>query len=419
MISRRDTLLGGAAAVAAGMGVAVGQDYAAPGVYVEEVPSGLRLAVGALETAQTVMVTSHLASRDPVLIRRPAEARNVAKPSGERELLQNVEAFFANGGRALHLFPAEDGTANGLLGHELTHVGVRGLARSGRLIGGAWTGAQRPIPIGMILVPEAANLADAEPDSAAEVYRELARTAETLKAFALIDTPARIDGQDFAAGNAVIEARAWRARLSIDSSHAALYGHQLVSGSTLMPVSPSLAGLIARTDGRRGVWKAPAGLDATLRFGAAQAYTDADAGILNPEGINTLRQVGSGQNVVWGSRTLAPQGAEVLYIPVRRTLDHVSQSVRWSLQSVVFEPNDEPLWDASRRAIDNFLARLWRQGALQGTRADQAFFVRCGLGETMSQNDIDNGRMICHVGLAPLRPAEFIIEKIVFEGFAS
>ena len=419
MINRRQGLLGGAA-FAAGLTSASAQVPLSPGVYIEEVPSGLRLKVGALETSQTLMVTAHLNSKEPVLITKPGEVAGVAKPAGLDELQQNVDLFFGHGGRSLHLFPVLEDQGQGLLAHELTHITLQSLADMGQLFGGDWKGSQRPLPIGLILVPEVAKLADAQPDEAAELYREATRTAEALGALAIIDTPARIDGMAFGANNAVTDARDWRARLAINSSHAALYGHQLTDrDGQPVPISPAIAGLITRVDGNRGVWKAPAGTYATLRRRPAQRYTTADMQVLNPEGINTVREVGGRAPVVWGSRTLAPSGSETLYIPTRRTLDHITHSVRWSLQAVVFEPNDEPLWEASRRAIENFLTRLWRQGALQGTRPEQAFFVRCGLGETMTEDDIDNGRMIVNVGFAPLQPAEFIVQNIEFEGFTS
>jgi phage tail sheath protein FI len=178
----------------------------------------------------------------------------------------------------------------------------------------------------------------------------------------------------------------------------------------------ALAGVFARTDTQRGVWKAPAGLDATLVGVPALSVplTDAENGQLNPLGINCLRAMPAAGRVVWGARTL--QGADRLpsewkYIPVRRTALFIEESLYRGTQWVVFEPNDEPLWAQIRLNVGAFMQNLFRQGAFQGKAPQQAYFVKCDK-ETTTQNDINLGIVNVAVGFAPLKPAEFVVIKL-------
>lgn len=178
----------------------------------------------------------------------------------------------------------------------------------------------------------------------------------------------------------------------------------------------AVAGVMARTDTQRGVWKAPAGIEATLR-GVPELsvkLTDDENGELNPLGINCLRSFPVIGRVVWGSRTL--RGADVLadeykYIPVRRLALFIEESLFRGTQWVVFEPNDEPLWAQIRLNVGAFMHNLFRQRAFQGTTPREAYFVKCDK-ETTTQNDIDRGIVNIVVGFAPLKPAEFVIIKI-------
>jgi len=177
-----------------------------------------------------------------------------------------------------------------------------------------------------------------------------------------------------------------------------------------------IAGIFARTDATRGVWKAPAGSDATLNGAAGLAITmsDAENGQLNPLGINCLRTLPVYGNVLWGSRTLLGQndrGSEWKYIPVRRTALFLEESLYRGTQWVVFEPNDEPLWAQIRLNIGAFLQGLFRQGAFQGRSPREAYFVKCDR-ETTTQADINLGIVNIHVGFAPLKPAEFVVLRI-------
>jgi phage tail sheath protein FI len=178
----------------------------------------------------------------------------------------------------------------------------------------------------------------------------------------------------------------------------------------------AVAGVFARTDAQRGVWKAPAGLDAGLTGTAALTVpmTDAENGQLNPLGVNCLRAMPGAGPVIWGSRTL--RGADRLadtdwkYIPVRRLALFLEESIFRGTQWAVFEPNDEPLWSQLRMNIGAFLHTLFRQGAFQGSSPRDAYFVKCDR-STTTQTDINNGIVNVIIGYAPLKPAEFVILK--------
>jgi phage tail sheath protein FI len=177
-----------------------------------------------------------------------------------------------------------------------------------------------------------------------------------------------------------------------------------------------VAGIFARTDAQRGVWKSPAGLDTSLVGVSALSVpmTDEENGLLNPLGINCLRTFPVFGRVVWGARTL--RGAddyadEYKYIAVRRTALYIEESLYRGLKWVVFEPNDEPLWAQIRLNVGAFMQDLFRQGAFQGASARDAYFVKCDA-TTTTQNDINLGVVNVHVGFAPLKPAEFVIIKL-------
>ena len=178
----------------------------------------------------------------------------------------------------------------------------------------------------------------------------------------------------------------------------------------------AVAGVMARTDAQRGVWKAPAGQEASL-IGVPQlsvSLTDDENGELNPLGVNCLRAFPIIGRVVWGARTL--EGADQLasewkYIPVRRTALYIEESLYRGTKWVVFEPNDEPLWAQIRLNVGSFMHDLFRQGAFQGKTPREAYLVKCDK-ETTTQSDIDHGIVNIVVGFAPLKPAEFVILKI-------
>jgi phage tail sheath protein FI len=205
-----------------------------------------------------------------------------------------------------------------------------------------------------------------------------------------------------------------------NNKNAALFFPRLVQPNPLhenqlepFAAAGAVAGVFARTDASRGVWKAPAGLDASLNGVPALsvALTDGEVGELNPLGVNCLRTTPASGRVVWGSRTL--DGADRLtsqwkYIPVRRTALFIEESLYRATQWLVFEPNDELLWSQIRLNIGAFLHDLFRKGAFQGTTPKDAYFVKCDK-DTTTQSDIDLGIVNIIVGFAPLKPAEFVV----------
>jgi phage tail sheath protein FI len=190
---------------------------------------------------------------------------------------------------------------------------------------------------------------------------------------------------------------------------AALEEHQI----TLFP-SGAVAGVYARVDSNRGVWKAPANVSLNLVKGLTENITDQSQGDMNVDpttgkSINAIRTFFGKGTLVWGARTLAGNDNEWRYISVRRFYNMVEESVKKATGAFVFEPNNANTWVKVRAMIENFLTLQWRAGALAGAKPEDAFFVRVGLGQTMSAQDILEGRMIVEIGMAAVRPAEFII----------
>jgi uncharacterized protein len=210
-------------------------------------------------------------------------------------------------------------------------------------------------------------------------------------------------------------------------SNSALYFPRLVLGDlghtasttidvTSFPAAGAIAGIYARTDTERGVWKAPAGLATGIAgaIGLTDVLTDFDSGQLNPVAINALRTLPIVGNVVWGARTLVGADVETSqwkYVPVRRLALYIEESLYRGTQWVVFEPNDEPLWSQIRLNVGVFMHTLFRQGAFQGQTAREAYFVKCD-NDTNPQADIDRGIVNIIVGFAPLKPAEFVIIQL-------
>jgi uncharacterized protein len=231
------------------------------------------------------------------------------------------------------------------------------------------------------------------------------------RAFLIVDPPS-----DDGAWGDVDQARAGIQdyRLGTVTDHAAIYWPRIVVGFRPTPIDPSgtIAGVMARTDTRRGVWKAPAGLEArTLGArGFEHLVTDGENGVTNPEAINTLRQFAAG-GVVWGARTMAgfenSGETDYAYVPVRRTALFIEESLYRGLKFAVFEPNDYRLWSQIRLAAGGFMQNLFRQGAFQGAKASDAYQVICDE-TTTTQHDINLGRVNVLVLFAPLRPAEFV-----------
>lgn len=175
-----------------------------------------------------------------------------------------------------------------------------------------------------------------------------------------------------------------------------------------LPPSALMAGVYGKTDRERGVWKAPANVVLNGVSDVSVRVTDAQQATLNPQGINVIRHFSDRGFVVWGSRT-QKNDDDWRYVPVRRLFDAAERDIKKALQPMVFEPNSQPTWKRVQTAIDNYLYSLWQQGGLAGNKAEDAYFVRVGKGITMTQDEINQGKMIIQVGMAAVRPAEFII----------
>ncbi|MCS6886764.1 phage tail sheath family protein [Chloroflexus sp.] len=257
-----------------------------------------------------------------------------------------------------------------------------------------------------------------ETDVTEAVWTAALRFCRDERAFLIIDAPSSWR----TIGAAEIGIGTLSAAVARDD-HAAIYFPRVripdpLRENRLEEFAPcgAVAGVFARTDAQRGVWKAPAGQDATL-FGVralAVNLTDGEQGRLNPLGVNCLRTFPVSGNVVWGARTY--RGADQLasewkYISVRRLALFIEETLYRSLQWVVFEPNDEPLWAQIRLNVGAFMQTLFRQGAFQGRSPREAYLVKCDR-ETTTQTDINMGVVNIVVGFAPLKPAEFVIIKI-------
>lgn len=251
------------------------------------------------------------------------------------------------------------------------------------------------------------------------VWIEALAYCHKRRAMLIVDAPSSWDTTSNVTANAGLDTfiAGWSHR-----ENAALYFPRIKMADVLkenrlanFAASGAIAGIMARTDVARGVWKAPAGIDATIT-GARELtvkLTDGENGQLNPLGVNCLRSFPVYGNVVWGARTLA--GADRLasewkYVPVRRLALFLEESLYRGTQWVVFEPNDEPLWAQIRLNLGAFMQNLFRQGAFQGSTPREAYFVKCDR-ETTTQNDINLGIVNIVVGFAPLKPAEFVIIK--------
>jgi phage tail sheath protein FI len=202
----------------------------------------------------------------------------------------------------------------------------------------------------------------------------------------------------------------------VDSQYAAYYypwvevKHPRTNLDQLVPPGGHVAGMYARNDAETGVHGAPANMVVRGALDLQHNITKGEQDVLNPKGVNCIRSFQGRGIRVWGARTCSSD-PEWKYLNVRRLFLYIEQSIEEGTQWAVFEPNDRDTWARIRQSVSNFLETAWRDGALMGTSPDEAFFVDCGE-ETMTQDDIDNGRLICEIGVAPVKPAEFVIFRI-------
>jgi hypothetical protein len=379
-------------------------DPEAPAGPFEEIASGARPIEG-VGTAVAAFVG--LAEAGPIdvpllLSDWSAVEREFGGLSGGSPLARAVHDYFENGGRSAVVVRV------GAFGAEAEWQGLAAL---------------ESLPdVNLLVLPDVAAPGTRMPAEAARaVVSEAAAFCERHRAMLLLDAPADWTGVD------AIEAAAasddgLAGALGTDSANAAVYFPRVRTADPLggAPVAVgaagAVAGVIARTDATRGVWAAPAGTDAAIRGAAGLdvSLKDDELDRVNRLGVNCLRELPGGSTVVWGARTLQgadAAGSEWKYVPVRRFVLFLEESIDRGLRWAVFEPNAEPLWQSVRRDVTAFLHGLWRDGAFPGRTPDEAFFVRCGE-DTMTQNDLDNGRLVVEIGIAPVRPAEFVILRI-------
>ncbi len=310
-------------------------------------------------------------------------------PQGLGEAPAAVAQFFANGGAEALLVRTASTSATSL---------DEGLGVLDGLIDPGFD---------LLCVPDAVHV----PDRCAALYEKALAICVRQRATLLVDPPPGL------AGDAGI--LAWLNGVpGLRSADAALYYPRLrLDGGADAGPSGSVAGIVARFGRERGVWKAPAGPGAGL-LGAVVEDTISTQRqeLLNPQGVNVIRAMGSAGPLVWGSRTLSSD-PEWKYLSVRRTVLFLERSLRQGLQWAVFEPNDEPLWASIRASVDGFLQELWRAGALMGQTARDALFVRCG-SDTTVEADIREGRICLVVGVALVRPAEFLTFRMIVQAAA-
>lgn len=375
------------------------QEYLTPGVYVEEVPSGAR-AIRGVETSITAFVgvaSTRRPANEIVSISSLAEAQRYIGGRDEKlfpTFHTAIKSFFANGGtRALIVNAAHQGGAYEDEGEPILSEALDALSEANET------------PFNLLYLPTAEKYFGGSVSDLSALYERALNTVRSRGAMLIID-----GGED------PVEVEAWRAGLGLDDPDVAAFAPRLVDHDCQQysyGAGGAVAGIIARTDQNRGVWRAPAGMEASIRGSNVQKeYSVTDLDRLSENNVNPIRVIpSSGAPVVWGSRTMTSD-PEWKYIPVRRYFRYLEASIGKGTDWAVFESNDAALWSAVKVAVDAFMQKQFRDGALNGTRADDAYFVRCGLGETMTQSDIDNGKMIIEIGFAPIRPAEFIIFRI-------
>jgi len=223
----------------------------------------------------------------------------------------------------------------------------------------------------------------------------------------------KVEGLD--TNNGILNGRSLSDAENVDNATYNKIKSEINSLPKELPPSCAMAGIYARVDGDRGVWKAPANVNVNYVIEPSRKVTHDEQRDLNVhttgKSVNAIRSFTGKGILVWGARTLAGNDNEWRYVPVRRFFNMVEESVEKAVEPFVFEPNDANTWVRIRSMIENFLTLQWRAGALAGAKPEQAFYVRVGLGETMTAEDILNGIMNVEIGMAAVRPAEFIILK--------
>lgn len=390
-------------------------NYMTPGVYIEEVSTGARpiQAVGT-STAAFVGAAPDRGARSDAAVAINNWSQFLREFGGEKpastHLSHAVYGFFLNGGGRCYVVNIGDATS-------LSGTGTQR------------KGLQLLEPVDEVAIVAAPGFTD--PAS----YEAVISHCETMEdRVAILDAPLEVDRIDHLIevgtasksrkkkteeGTGASEEKngGLRPRQS-DRGFGAFYFPWItvvdpLGEGELVDVPPSghLAGVWARTDGERGVHKAPANTPVRGALNLTYQVTRVEQGELNVNGVNCIRLFGREGIRVWGARTIADGSSEWRYLNVRRLFNMVEESIAESTRWVVFEPNDRTLWKSIRRDVRAFLMQLWRDGALMGATPEQAFFVQCDE-ETNPPEVIDQGRVVIRIGIAPVKPAEFVIFQI-------
>jgi phage tail sheath protein FI len=407
--------------------------FADPGVPIEELPSGTHPIAGvATSIAAFVGWADQGPTNQAVLVRSFADFQNRFGGLDSRSYLgYAVSQFFANGGQQAYIVRIVwDGSLNPAagttpkIGSVLSPIdGVHGDGNFEIALGLNPQAAD----FGIHLLDQVGifNLLCVPGETDAVTIQNLQAYCNGQRAFCIVDSPQTATLANFAdfAGPFGLTSSAPASLTTPYADQAAYYypwvraadplvGNQL----RLFPPCGFVAGIYAATDASRGVWKAPAGIDAGLTGVSGLQYdlTDAESDQLNVQAVNCLRQFSEYGNVVWGARTLAGNdqaGSQWMYVNVRRFALFLESSLYDGLQWVVFEPNNETLWGQIRPGVGSFLQGLFLQGAFQGATPQQAYFVKCD-SENNPQSSVDQGIVNILVGFAPLHPAEFVVIQI-------
>ncbi|MEY6433355.1 phage tail sheath C-terminal domain-containing protein [Thioalkalicoccus limnaeus] len=386
-----------------------------PGVYVIEVPGGPR-PIGGVGTSTAAFLgvapsrTRNL--NEPVACHNWSQFVRTFVQEGDKatDLARAVFGFFVNGGTRCYVVNVGEG--NSIAGDTKRRTGLACLE-----------------PIDEIAIVAAPGYTDSGS------YDQLLSHCEALgDRVAVLDAPLKVDDTDrlkeMSQNQAppTVEAdgepsprsrpRSGLRPRDSDSGYGAFYfpwirTHEPAEfgrGIVAAPPSGHVAGIYARVDATRGVHKAPANELVRGAIGLEYAVTHAEQAELNRKGVNCIRTIANGIRV-WGARTLAPEASESRYINVRRLLNFIKESIREGTNWTVFEPNDAMLRQSVVRDVSNFLRMQWRTGALVGSRAEEAFFVKCDA-ENNPPEAVDNGQLIIDIGLCPSKPAEFVVFQV-------
>jgi uncharacterized protein len=392
--------------------------YMTPGIYIEEVSTGARpIAAVGTSTAAFLGVApaadAHL--NEPVAVNNWSQFLRefVREDSKSTPLARAVFGFFNNGGGRCYIVNV--GPGNSIAGDALQRTGITCLEQIDEIAIVAAPGIADVVSYD-ILLSHCEKLGDRfaildGPESVGNI--DLLKQVGTVQA-----TPAGGEEGEAAEKTPRHKEKPPSAMRPRFSGFGAFYfpwitAYDPLATQTIVNTPPSghLAGLYARTDATRGVHKAPANMGLRGALGLTYQVTRVEQGELNRMGVNCIRYFSDAGILVWGARTLAEESSEWRYISVRRLFNMIEESIAEGTRWTVFEPNDERTWKSIERDIRSFLTLLWRNGALKGATPEQAFFVKCDA-ETNPPEVVDAGRLITEIGIAPVKPAEFIIFRI-------